>query len=105
MTLQSSNPSELVAWQQQLRRQSPTLRARYGVQQLWLFGPHTTGHATPGTPLDMLAEIDGTLTYEQFDELQAELGRLLGVTVELVLKGEMPPDVAEIAFGAMVKVV
>ena len=65
-----------------LRHSLPMLRSRYMVRQLWLYGPHARGKGADGIPLDILADIAGTLTYEDFQELQTKLGQLLGIPVD-----------------------
>jgi predicted nucleotidyltransferase len=74
------------------------------VRRLWLFGPHAAGTAAPGTPIDVLADIEGVLTYEQFTALQDELGRLLGAPAELVLKGDLDPSIAEVVMEGMLEI-
>ncbi len=89
-------------WRSRLRPFLPTLRARYGVRQLWLFGPHTRRDAPPGAPLDILADIDGALSYDDFHALQTALAEIAGMPVELVLKGSMDPAIAEIVIPEMI---
>jgi predicted nucleotidyltransferase len=91
-------------WILQLRQHLPELRHRYGVRQLWLFGPHAHGKGTPAMPLDILADVEGALSYAEFLELQELLGQWLGIQVELVLKGQLDPSVAEIVIPEMIAV-
>ena len=91
-------------WRSALRPSLPSLRARYGVRQLWLFGPHTRGIAPPGAPLDILADIDGSLSYDDFHALQTALADIAGMPVELVLKGSMDPAIAEIVIPEMIAI-
>ena len=79
-----------------------TLRSRYGVRQLWLFGPYAHGEAQPGTPVDIMAELEHPLSYDEFLALQTLLGEYLGATVELVLKGSLNPTIAEIILPELV---
>lgn len=91
-------------WRSALSHSLPALRSRYGVAHLWLFGPHTRADAPPGAPLDILADIDGSLSYDDFHALQAALADIVGMPVELVLKGSMDPGIAEIVIPEMVAV-
>ena len=79
-----------------------TLRTHYGVRQLWLFGPYAQGEGQPGLPVDLLAELDHALSYEDFLALQALLGDYLGNPVELVLKGSLNPTIAEFILPELV---
>lgn len=81
-----------------------TLHSRYGLRQMWLFGPHARGEAQPGTPVDLLAELDHPLSYEDFQALQALLGEYLGETVELVLKGGLNPTIVEIILPELIPI-
>ena len=92
------------AWIKLLRSALPDLGGRYHVTRLWLFGPHMRGKGGPGIPLDILADIEGQLSYGDFLELQDALSRLLGVKVELVLKGSLDPSIAEIIIPEMIPV-
>jgi predicted nucleotidyltransferase len=87
-----------------LRQSLPALRDCYGVRQLWLYGPHVHGKGSAGMPLDVLADIVGTLTYEDFLQLQATLSQLMDMPVELVLKGSMAPDVADLVIPEMIAI-
>lgn len=97
----ATEPSHVSNWLYVLRR---SLRSRYNVQRLWLYGPHTRGKVAPGVPLDILADVAGPLSYDDFHALQAHLSELLAVPVELVLMGSMDPSIAEIVIPEMVEV-
>jgi predicted nucleotidyltransferase len=78
------------------------LHSYYGLTRLYLFGPHARGEAKPGTPVDLLAELEHPLSYEQFLELQAYLSESLSMPVELVLKGSLNPTIAEIILPELI---
>jgi predicted nucleotidyltransferase len=90
------------AWRAGLYTHLPLLGSHYGVRQLWLFGPHARGEAQPGTPVDILADLEHVLSYAEFHALQALLGEYLGIPVELVLKGSLNPTSAEIILPELV---
>jgi predicted nucleotidyltransferase len=83
-------------WKTLLRARLPAQNALYGVRRLWLFGSYARGEAMPGVPVDLLAELDRALSYDEFLALQSLLGECLGQTVELVLKGTLTPTINEI---------
>jgi predicted nucleotidyltransferase len=95
---------DLQDWLKLLREHMAGFRQRYGVTHLWLFGPHARGEAKPGMPLDVLAELSGTLSYADFHALQDELSALAAIPVELVLKGDLDPTILEIIMPEMVAV-
>ena len=78
------------------------LHSRYGLTCLWAFGPHAKGEAKPGTPVDLLAELERPLRYDEFLAMQAYLAECLGQPVELVLKGSLHPSIAEIILPELV---
>ena len=91
-------------WKAVLRAHLPALSSRYGLRQLWLFGPHARGEAQPSTPVDLLAELDRPLSYADFLALQALLGEYLAEPVELVLKGTLNPTIAEIILPELIPI-
>ncbi|HEY3290572.1 MAG TPA: hypothetical protein VGK87_10635 [Anaerolineae bacterium] len=98
-------PSFINDWISKLLCSLPSLRSHYGVQRLWLYGPHIRGKAAPGVPLDILADVAGPLSYDDFHALQAHLSELLALPVELVLMGSMDPSIAEIVIPEMIEIV
>jgi uncharacterized protein len=92
----------LPGWLGLLRRELPDLRTRYAVRQLWLFGPAARGE--PATAVDLLATFDRTPTYAQFTALQADLAQLLGIKVELVIRGDLDPAIEALVYGDMIAV-
>ncbi len=82
--------------------ETEVLRTHFGLTRLWLFGPHARGEAQPGTPVDLLVELNRPLSYDEFQELQASLAQGLGQPVELVLKGSLDPALAEIILPELV---
>ncbi len=89
-------------WLQVLKEHRPSFSSRYALRQLWLFGPATRGE--PAATLDLLATFDRTPTYAQFTALQAELAQLLGIKVELVIRGDLDPAIEALVYGDMIPV-
>lgn len=78
-----------------LRAHLPELRARYGVRSLGVFGSYVRGEATPDRDLDILVEFDTTPGFFKFIELEDELGRVLGLKVDLVMQSALRPRIGE----------
>jgi predicted nucleotidyltransferase len=71
----------------------PELRDRYGVRGLWLFGSRVRDQQRRRSDLDVLVELDDSLTLLQFIALQHHLSDLLQVKVDLVEKDTLKPAI------------
>ena len=64
---------------------------RYGVRDLRVFGSRARGEARPDSDLDLLVDPMPGATLFDLGELQQELEALLGVPVDLLTPGDLPP--------------
>ena len=71
----------------------PQLRDQYGVANLWAFGSYVRGEARKRSDLDLLVEFDRAPTLLEFVRLERQLGELLGVKVDLVMKSALKPRI------------
>ncbi len=80
-----------------LKAHMPTLRARFGVVDLALFGSTSRDMADPQSDVDILVRFDGRATSSRYFGLQFYLEDLLGAPVDLVtdkaLRQELRPYV------------
>ena len=76
-----------------LRRHLPKLRTRFRVQYLGVFGSYVQGTSRKGSDLDVLVEFAEEPSLFGFIELEAHLSALLGVKVDLVMKGTLKPRI------------
>ena len=74
-----------------LRRQLPMLRTRFQVQYLGIFGSYVQGTPRKDSDLDMLVDFSETPSLFEVIELEGYLSTLLGVKVDLVMKGTLKP--------------
>jgi len=74
-----------------LRRQLPMLRTRFHVRYLGVFGSYVHGTPRRGSDLDVLVEFSEQPSLFEFLELENRLSSLLGVKVDLVMKGTLKP--------------
>ncbi|MDQ6733582.1 MAG: nucleotidyltransferase family protein [Nitrospirota bacterium] len=74
-----------------LRRQLPNLKTRFRVQYLGLFGSYVQGTPRKHSDLDVLVEFSDEPSLFEFIELESHLSDLLGVKVDLVMKGTLKP--------------
>ena len=74
-----------------LRQQLPMLRRRFHVQSLGIFGSYVQGRPRKDSDLDMLVDFAEVPSLFEFLELEGYLSTLLGVKVDLVMKGTLKP--------------
>lgn len=74
-----------------LRRQLPALRTTFHVRYLGVFGSYVRGIPKKSSNLDVLVDFDKEPSLFQFIELENHLSDLLGVKVDLVMKGTLKP--------------
>ena len=68
-----------------------SLRARYGVKSLALFGSAARDELRPESDIDVLVEFSGPATFERYFDLKDDLERLLGRRVDVVtIRGLKP---------------
>jgi len=84
---------------QRLRDMMPSLKERYHVSSLSLFGSWVRGEQTEESDLDILVEFEETPGLISFLTLEAELSDRLGLQVDLVLKGALKPMIGTRILG------
>ena len=77
-----------------LREHLPSLRRRYGVRELWLFGSYVRNEQSEDSDLDVLIEFSETPGMFKFVRLERELSDLLGISVDLVTQGALKPNIS-----------
>ncbi len=79
-----------------LREQMPTLRERYGVLSLAVFGSRVREDYRRDSDLDLLVEFDDrSLSLLDFIGVELELSDLLGVKVDLVERRVLKPAIGQ----------
>ena len=71
-----------------LRQHKASLRARFGVHRLAVFGSYAREEATPQSDVDILVELERPLGWEIVD-LHDYLEDVLGIRVDLVTLGAL----------------
>ena len=77
-----------------LERELATLKDRFGVKSLGLFGSIARGEASPRSDVDILVEFH-TPSFDHYMDLKFYLEERLGRPVDLVLKGSLKPALRE----------
>ena len=72
-----------------LREHLPELRERYGVESLGIFGSYVRGEEQEDSDLDVLVEFSRSIGLFGFVGLNNDLSDLLGIKVDLVMKGAL----------------
>ena len=80
-----------------LEQLKPTLREKFGVETIGVFGSYVHGEQKRGSDVDVLVEFseDARVGFFKFLDLEEFLSRKLGVKVDLVTKGALKPYIGE----------
>ncbi|NPA62109.1 MAG: nucleotidyltransferase family protein [Methanococci archaeon] len=70
-----------------LRKHKKELKEKYKVKSIAIFGSYARNEQTEKSDIDILVEFYKTPDYLKFFELEDYLSDLLGVKVDLVIKG------------------
>lgn len=66
---------------------------RFDVKTLSLFGSVARNEATPASDVDLLVEFNGSVRWKTYCRLNEFLDRLLGINVDLVIRGGLRKEV------------
>jgi uncharacterized protein len=78
-----------------IRANFPTLREKYGVKSIGLFGSYVRGEHKRASDIDVLVEFYEPLSLFQFMALEDELTKLVGIKVDLVMKSALRPNIGK----------
>jgi hypothetical protein len=78
-----------------LRHELPRLRREYAVRSLGLFGSYVRNEQHRGSDLDVLVEFSVVPGMLRFLDLERDLTRVLGVSVDLVQKEALKPAIGK----------
>ena len=81
----------------ELETLKPTLRERFGVETIGVFGSYTRGEQTKKSDIDILVTFskDTQVGFFKFLELEEFLTKKLGVKVDLVTKNALKPFIKD----------
>ena len=78
-----------------LNENMPTLREKYKVKTLGIFGSYIRGEQKKISDVDILVEFEKPLGLLEFVGLQLQLSALLGKKVDLVMKTALKPKIGK----------
>ena len=96
-----SNLQEILA---ALRTEMPRLEQTYHVKSLGVFGPYATGKERPGSVLNMVVEYHQLPSLIGLNRLEHHLSELLGVKVDIGIKGDLKPHIKDSVLSELVTV-
>jgi predicted nucleotidyltransferase len=88
----------------ELRRMTPTLRHRYAIREIGVFGSYVRGEQTAKSDLDVLVEFDDRVTLIDFAGLQQDLSDALGMNVDLVMRSALKPRIGQRILAELVRI-
>jgi len=78
-----------------LRKQKPTLRDKYNVESIGIFGSYVRGAQKKKSDQDVLVEFYRTIDMFTFVGLEDFLSEVLEVKVDLVMKSTLKPRIKD----------
>ncbi|OJW22070.1 MAG: nucleotidyltransferase [Planctomycetales bacterium 71-10] len=77
---------------ERLNAEAPSLRAKYGVKSLAVFGSMARGDDHEGSDVDVLVAFEGPANFDDFMGLKLDLEDLLGRRVDLGTPETLRPE-------------
>jgi hypothetical protein len=74
-----------------LRTEAPSLRLRFDVKTLAVFGSMARGDDREGSDVDVLVTFEGGTTFDKYFDLKFHLEEILGRTIDLVTPNGLRP--------------
>ncbi|MDI6719447.1 MAG: nucleotidyltransferase family protein [Methanomicrobiales archaeon] len=78
-----------------IRDHEDTLRRRYKVKRIGLFGSYVRGETHPGSDVDVIVEFDEVISLLQLVSLENYLSELLGQKVDVVPKDDIRSELKD----------
>jgi len=78
-----------------LEKQKPTLKRKFRVKEIGVFGSFVRNQGTKKSDIDILVEFEDGITLLSFIEMENYLTDLLGIKVDLVMKSALKPRIGK----------
>ncbi len=87
--------NEVELFMTKLRENMPSLREKYNVKTLGIFGSYIRGEQTKKSDVDILVEFEKPIGLLNFVGMELELSEMLGKKVDLVPKNALKPRIGK----------
>lgn len=81
--------------EEKINEHKPTLRDRFKVKSIGIFGSYLRGEQHEKSDIDVLVEFSGVIDLFEFMRLEDFLSDILGRKVDLVMKDALKPRIKE----------
>jgi hypothetical protein len=78
-----------------IEKYKPTLKEKFKVKSVGLFGSYVKGDQSEQSDLDVLVEFYETIDLFEFIRLENLLSEIIGVKVDLVMKDALKPQIRD----------
>jgi predicted nucleotidyltransferase len=78
-----------------LSKHKEEIKQKYEVKEIGIFGSYVRGEEKEASDLDILVELGKAIGLIKFIEIEEYLSELLGVKVDLVMKGALKPRIGK----------
>lgn len=87
-----------------LKQQKEILAEKYGVREIGIFGSYVRDERTTDSDIDILVEFDRSIDLLKFVNLENYLSDILGIKVDLVMKGALKPRIGKHILREVIKI-
>jgi uncharacterized protein len=79
----------------ELLEEIPSIKKKYDIKEIGIFGSYIRGQAMEKSDLDILVDFNKTPTLLKFANLENRLTDRLGLKVDLVMKNSLKPQIGK----------
>jgi len=78
-----------------LKKHKPSLRERFKVKEMGVFGSYVRGEQREDSDIDVLVEFEEPIGLLEFTALERNLSEIMGEQVDLVMKTALKPRIGK----------
>jgi hypothetical protein len=78
-----------------LEENKTLLQTKFKIREIGIFGSYVRGEQKKKSDVDILVEFSETISFFDFIEIERELGKLIGLKVDLVMKSALKPRIGQ----------
>ena len=87
-----------------LSKHKEELRREYDVKHIGIFGSYVRGEQKKSSDINILVEFEKPIGFLKFLELEENIGKLLGIKVDLVTRNALKPRIGQYILKEVVAV-